>query len=112
MSADRMDREAFPDNIPNQPFGTEDDAADLFMSEEANKDAMVTALLLASVESDVAKLDAARVVGSSKAETFYEVYGRGAVVQEPIKPQTDLNLKRLHAVDLRSQRGDGTFWES
>ena len=38
------------------------------MSEEANEYATVTALLLAGVESDVAKVYAARVVGSSKAE--------------------------------------------
>ena len=64
-----MDREAFPDDVPDQHVGHEDEVADLFMSEEADEDAMVTALLLAGVESDVAKMYAARVVGSAKAET-------------------------------------------
>ena len=43
------------------------------MSEEADEDTVVTAMLLAGVESDLAKAYAARVVGSRKAETFYEV---------------------------------------
>ena len=108
--ADQMDCEAFPDDVPNQHAGHEDEVADLFMSEEADEDAMVTALLLAGVESDVAKMYAARVVGPAKAETFYEVYGRGAIVQEAIKSRRDLNLKGLHAMDLRTKIADGTFW--
>ena len=78
--ADHVDREAFPDDVPDQHVGHEDEVADLFMSEEADEDAMVTALLLAGVESDVAKMYAARLVGSAKAQTFYEVYSRGAIV--------------------------------
>ena len=80
-----MDREAFPDDIPDQPVGHEDNVADLVMPEEDDEDAMVTALLLAGVESDVVKMYAAQVVGSAKAETFCEVYGRDAIVQEAIK---------------------------
>ena len=68
--ADRVDRGAIPDDVPNQHAGHEDEVADMCMSEEADEDAVVTALLLAGVESDVAKVYAARAVGSAKAETF------------------------------------------
>ena len=54
------------------------------MFDEADKDAMVTALLLDGVEGEVAKMYAARVVGSAKAETFYEVYGRGSTTNTSI----------------------------
>ena len=71
--ADHVDREAFPDGVPDLPVENEEDIADLFMSEEADEDATVTALLLAGVEDAEAKMYAARVVGPVKAETFYEV---------------------------------------
>ena len=103
-----MDREAFPDGVPDQPAENEEDIADLFMPEEADEDAMVTALLLAGVEDAEAKMYAARMVGSVKAETFYEVYGRGAIVQEAMKSRRDLNLKGLHAMELRTKNADGT----
>ena len=72
MIANQMNREAFPDDIPDQPVGHENDVADLFMPEEDDEDAMVTTLLLAGVESDVAKIYAARFAGSRKAETFLQ----------------------------------------
>ena len=106
--ADQMDHEAFPNDVPDQPVGNEAEVADLFMPAENDEDAMLTALLLAAVEGDVAKAFAPRVVGSRKAETLYEVYGRGAIVQEALTSRRNLNLNVLHAMDLRTQRSDGT----
>ena len=111
LVADGVDREAFPDDQAVDVDSPEDVVADLFMSDaEDEGNQMLDALMLAGVDPPAANLFAARVSPSSRPETFFEVYGRGSIVAEALKQRRSLNVQGLHAMDLRTQRPDGTPW--
>ena len=43
--------------------------------------------------------------------TFLEVYGRGSIVRAANTSRRDVNVKGVGALDLRTTRDDGSFWD-
>jgi len=120
-----IDREAYPDDLDDDtmhvdvptgrgfdPDEREEDVADIFFGDGDDEEVQMTdSLVLAGVDQAEAKMFAAKVTGSIKSETFFEVFGRGSIVEEALKNRRNLNIKGLHAMDLRTVRNDGTAWD-
>ena len=110
---------------PDTPMDDFDDAYDLFgpdsdddgMDEEApgTEDQMVDAFVLAGTTHDCAR-DYVRAMlrhrqahepQMSKPTAFMEVFGGGAICREANRSRRNLNLRGLHAMDLRTTKPNG-----
>ena len=74
-------------------------------------DAMVDYLVMSGVKEAVARKHVKAMRSPKPMATFSEVYGRGSIVECANKARRDLNLKGLHAMDLRTVRPDGQPWD-
>ena len=76
-------------------------------------DEMVSTLIMAGATADQAQTYAAAVRGkpSSETPTFMEFYGRGSIPREANRARRCLNVKGIHALDLRTFRPDGDAWD-
>ena len=72
---------------------------------------MMNALILAGAGPDQARTYTAATRGKADPPTFMEFYGRGSIVGEANRARRCLNIKGLHALDLRTFRPDGTHWD-
>ena len=70
---------------------------------------MVSSLTMAGARSALAQTYAAVVKGlpNEKVQTFIDFYGRGSIMKEANKARGCLNIKGIHALDLRSFRPEG-----
>ena len=100
-----------------KPADDPDELSKLFRCDDDDEDQMADSYLLSGVASATARLCAARVVGSSRnpkvlnqPETFFDVFGRGSIVQEALHSRRILNIKGLCAMDIRTLRPDGAPW--
>ena len=75
---------------------------------EPGDDAMISALVLAGATLKQAQQYTLAVRGQPDTPTFMEFFGRGSVVKQANKTRRSLNIKGLHALDLRTLRSDGT----
>ena len=82
---------------------------DLEMDDE--DDTMVSTLILAGANMNQARTYAAAVRGKTDAPTFMEYYGRGEIMKDANRARRCLNVKGIHALDLRTFRPDGTHWD-
>ena len=117
MVDDHADHEAYPDGLhddtmlidvpgiaPGTPTDPPDyDGVDLFFDGH-DEDEMHGSLVLAGVYPEDAKTYCQSIVASAKPTTFFEVIGRGFIVQEAARARRNLNLKGLRAMDLRTMR--------
>ena len=72
---------------------------------------MVDAVLGAGVDSNLSKIYAATLTGKVSGTTFIEAYGRGPIMTEAKLNRRNLNVRGLHALDLRTTKEDGTPWD-
>ena len=129
--------EAAPIDPPDAEM---DDGVDLFFDGD-DENEMHDSLILAGVDPDEARLFGATILGrytgvakssdsnntvfdhellgalanfstaSDPPTTFVEAFGRGSIIKEAAARRRNLNLKGLHAMDLRTFRSDGTPWD-
>ena len=136
-----VDDEAMLSDLPGvQPADAEmvDDGIDLFFDGN-DGDEMHDSLILAGVDPDEARMFGATILGrytgvakppdvkntvfdeklfraiapeaSEAPTTFVEAFGRGSLIKEAAAQRRNLNLKGLHAMDLRTFRDDGAPWD-
>ena len=93
------------------PYDLED--FDMGRMDEDDGDEMVSSLIMAGATADQAQAYAAVVRGqpSDKVPTFMEFYGRGSILREANRARRCLNIKGIHALDLRTFRPDGKHWD-
>ena len=72
---------------------------------------MVTTLILAGADPEQAQTYVSAIRGKVDNPTFMEFYGRGSLVREANQARRCLNIKGLHALDLRTFRPDGSPWD-
>ena len=100
----RIDDPGIAPFTPTDP--PDDDGIDMFYDGH-DEDEMHDSLVLAGDYPEDAKTYCQSIVASSKPTTFFEEFGRGAIVQEGARARRSLNLKELRAMDLRTMRDDG-----
>ena len=104
-----------------QSYGRQavDDAFDVFMDLEDDDDmgdteaassAMQAALVAAGTHKDAAQFFVDKIIGSSNATTFMEMYGQGTVVTEAKRNRLSLSCDGLRPFDLRTNKPDGCPW--
>ena len=74
-------------------------------------DSMVAALIIDGANADQARTYAAAVKGRTDNPTCMEFFGRGSIIKEANKARRCLNIRGLHALDLRTFRPDGVAWD-
>ena len=76
-----------------------------------DSDSMMDYLISSGVDPVVAKHRLNAMTAPKPTATFMEVYGRGAIVECANRARRDLNIEGLDAMDLRTNKEDGTPWD-
>ena len=95
-----MEMDTLPDG--SAPYDLE------MIGPDENGKQMVSAFIMIGANVEQARTHTAAVRGRTDAPTFMEFFGRGEIVREANRARRELNIRGLHALDLRTYRPDGT----